>query len=53
MTRNTVCQPDDQKHYFKAFMARVEKIIIYALEEHNPGPAIDERTSSVMQNPGR
>ena len=34
-------------------MARVEKSIIYALEEHNPGPAKDERTSSVIQNPSR
>ena len=53
MTRNTVCQPDDQTHYFKAFMARVEKIIMYELGKHNPGPAKDERKFSVMQKPGR
>ena len=36
-----------QTLYFTAFIATVEKIITYALGEHDPGSAQNWRTSSV------
>ena len=41
-----------QTLYFTAFIATVEKIITYALGEHDPGLAQDWRTSNDFCSPG-
>ena len=41
-----------QTLYFTAFIATVEKIITYALGEHDPGSAQDWRTSNDFCSPG-
>ena len=40
-----------QTLYFTAFIATVEKIITYALGEHDPGSAQDWRTSNDFFSP--
>ena len=40
-----------QALYFTAFIATVEKIITYALGEHDPGSAPDWRTSNDFCSP--
>ena len=40
-----------QTLYFTAFIATVEKIITYALGEHDPGSAQDWRTSNDFCSP--
>ena len=43
--KHSICQRDDSKHCFMAFLARVKKIITNAFGEHDPVSAQNDCTS--------
>ena len=53
-SKHYICQQEGLKTlYLTAFMATVEKVLTYALGEHDPGSAKNGRTSSKCGAPVR